>query len=105
MDPEARPPESGDAVPPPEEFAYEDLAPKKNWVDETSWYLMVMGFIGILLSGLCFFLYRNRPLRYEDFSLDANVLGKYLLLAGLTSYMLGRAIYYYRRFRSRKARR
>ena len=94
-------------LPPEEEVpSVQDLlVPKKNWVDEVSWYLMVMGFIAILAAGLCFILFRHRPLRYEDFSLDANVLGKYLLLAGLMSYAIGRILYYIRRYRRGKVRR
>ena len=79
------------------------LAPKKNWVDEVAWYLMVMGFIGLLVAGLCFFFWRNRPLSYPNFNIDANVLGKYLLMAGMASYAAGRGIYYYRRYQRRRA--
>jgi hypothetical protein len=71
----------------------------KKWVDELSWYLLVMGFITILLAGLCFFLFRNRPLTYADFSIDANALGKYLMIAGLLAYVAGRIIHYTRKFR------
>ncbi len=80
----------------------QNLIAKRNWVDELAWYLMVMGFIGLLFAGLCFFLFRNHPLTYANYSLNANVLGKYLLLAGMASYALGRIIYYVRRFRRRR---
>jgi prolipoprotein diacylglyceryltransferase len=73
-----------------------------RWLDELAWYLVVMGFIIILLAGLCFFLYRNHPLRYEDYSIDANALGKYLLIAGLLSYVGGRVIYYTRKMKRRR---
>ncbi len=79
-----------------------DLVPRRTWMDEVSWYLMVMGFIGLLTAGLCFYFFHNRPLRYADFSLDANVLGKYLLITGMASYAAGRTVHYYRRFRRRR---
>ena len=82
----------------------DDRITRKTRLDEFSWYLMVMGFIGLLAAGLCFYFFRNRPLRYADFSLDANVLGKYLLIAGMASYAAGRTVHYYRRFRKRKGR-
>jgi hypothetical protein len=82
----------------------EGLITKRTWVDELSWYCMVMGFIGLLLAGLCFFFYRNRPLVYSDFSIDANVLGKYLLMLGMASYAGGRAIFYARRYQRRRLR-
>ena len=75
----------------------------KRWLDELSWYLLVMGFIAILTAGLCFFLYRNKPLTYADFSIDANTLGKCLLIAGLLSYVTGRVIHYIRRHQKRRA--
>ena len=85
------------------EFAA-DEEPKRSgrWVDEIAWYLLVMGFIIILLSGLCFFLYKNKPLTYDDFSIDANTLGKYLLIAGLLCYVSGRGIHYFRKFKKFK---
>ena len=73
-----------------------------RWLDELSWYLLVMGFIIILIAGLCFFLFRNKPLTYADFSLDANVLGKYLLMAGLFCYVSGRGIHYFRKLKKRQ---
>ncbi len=79
------------------------LVTKRTKLDEFGWYCMVMGFIGILLAGLCFFLFRNQPLRYENYSLNANVLGKYLLMAGFLFYTLGRIIYYIRRAQIGKA--
>jgi len=42
------------------------------------------------------------PLTYSDFSINTNVLGRYLLGIGLVSYVLGRAIHYTRRLRARK---
>ena len=62
----------------------------------------MLGFIAIVLAALCFFLYRNRPLSYNDFSLNANVLGRYLLTVGLVCYVIGRAIQYVRRFKARR---
>ncbi len=85
------------------EIDFEEEIPKrKTWVDELSWYLLIMGFISILLSGLCFFLYRNKPLTYADFSIDANTLGKYLLMIGLLAYVVGRGIHYTRRLQKRR---
>ena len=80
---------------------YEDLAPGKNWVDELAWYMMVMGFVGILLAGLLFYLHKYHPLRYPDYSLNANLLGGYVLVAGLGFYVVGRLLHYYRRFQKR----
>jgi hypothetical protein len=74
----------------------------KRWMGKVSWYLLVLGFTAILLAGVCFFLYRDRPLTYSDFSINTNVLGRYLLGIGLVSYVLGRAIHYTRRLRARK---
>ena len=82
----------------------EDVPKRKNWVDEVSWYLLIMGFISILLAGVCFFLYRNKPLTYADFSIDANTLGKYLLILGLLAYVVGRGIHYTRRFQKARNR-
>ena len=80
----------------------EESGPAKNWLDTFSWYLLVMGFIAILVSGLCFFLFRNKPLTYDDFSIDANTLGKYLLVFGLVLYVVGRSIHYTRKLRNRR---
>ena len=76
--------------------------PSKRWADDLSWYLLVLGFIAIVVAGLCFFLFRNHPLTYADFSIDANTLGKYLMILGLVSYIAGRAIYYSRKLKRRK---
>jgi len=77
----------------------EETRPGKNWVDELSWYLLVLGFIAILVAGLCFFLFRNRPLTYADFSIDANTLGKYLMMFGLACYVVGRVLHYSRKLK------
>jgi len=87
-----------------EDSLYEDGA-QKNWVAGLSWYLLVLGFVAILLAALCFFLYRNKPLTYNDFSINANVLGRYLLSFGLLSYIMGRGIQYVRRFKARRENR
>ncbi len=77
-------------------------ASPKNWAGELSWYLLILGFIAILLAALCFFLYRNRPLTYNDFTINANVLGRYLLSFGVVCYVVGRTIQYVRRFKARR---
>lgn len=77
-------------------------AASKKWTGEVSWYLLIVGFSAIVLAGVCFFLYRNQSLTFNDFSINTNVLGRYLLGIGLVSYILGRAIHYTRRLRERK---
>jgi hypothetical protein len=80
-----------------------DLSPQKNWVDELAWYLLVMGFIGILLAGVLFYMHPRYPLRYEDFHINAKVLGGYVLIAGVSSYFSGRILTYIRRMQRKKA--
>jgi hypothetical protein len=81
---------------------YQDLTPQKNGVDTLAWYLLVMGFLGILTGGLFFWLYRQGSLRHADYVLNGNALGRYFLIAGITSYMLGRGLTHYRRLRRRR---
>ena len=69
---------------------------QKEWLSELSWYLMVLGFVSILVAGLCFYLVR---IQYHDFFINATALGRYLLFGGITAYAVGRGITYYRRFR------
>lgn len=89
---------------PAEEDYFLDLTPKRNWLDETAWYLMVMGFIAILVAGLLFYLHPRHPLRYEDFHINAKVLGGYFLMGGVCSYFLGRVLSYIRRMQRNRER-
>jgi hypothetical protein len=82
--------------------SYEELAPRKTWVDNLAWYLLVMGFIGILTGGLFFWLFRSGKLRYDDFILNGNALGTYFLLAGVSCYLVGRFMTHWLRIRRRK---
>jgi hypothetical protein len=81
---------------------FDVLAPKKTWVDTLSWYMLVMGFIGILTGGLMFWLYRSGQLRYEDYVLNGNVLGGYFLIAGISCYLVGRVLSHVQRLRRRR---
>ncbi len=87
-----------------EEESFQDLTPKRNWMDELAWYLMVMGFISILVAGLLFYLHPRHPLRYEDFHINAKVLGGYFLMGGVSSYFLGRIFSYVRRMQRNRKR-
>ena len=71
---------------------------EEDRLDSLSWYLVVLGFISILLSGLCFYL---AQIRYRDYVLNATALGRYLLFAGILAYGVGRMISYYKRYRRR----
>ncbi len=82
----------------------EALFEKPPWTERLSRTLVIGGFVSILLAGLCFYLSRNHPLQYDDFVIDANLLGKYLLMAGAMSYFLGRILFYRHRMGKRKGR-
>ena len=72
----------------------------KNGLDTLSWYLVVVGFLAIIAAGLFFFL---REIRYQDYVLNGVAMGRYLLGAGFLSYLAGRLLSYYRKFRKKKA--
>ena len=73
---------------------------EKNRLDTLSWYLVVIGFMAIAAAGLFLFL---REIRYQDYVLNGVALGRYLLVIGGLSYVAGRILAYYRRFRKQKA--
>jgi hypothetical protein len=81
---------------------YSPLVAEKNWMDTLSWYLLVMGFLAILTGGLFFWLYRQGSLRHADYVLNGNALGRYFLIGGVASYMVGRGLSHYRRIRRRR---
>ncbi len=97
--PNPTPPEKSGSTP------EDDIFGKPHWTETVSKSLVIGGFIAILLAGLCFYLYRNHPLQYDDFVIDANQLGKYLLMAGALSYFLGRIIFYRSRVGKGRSRR
>jgi hypothetical protein len=72
----------------------------KSRLDTLSWYLVVIGFMSIAAAGLFLFL---REIRYQDYVLNGVALGRYMLLLGGASYVAGRVLSYYRRFRKQKA--
>lgn len=86
----------------PYDGAYEDLSPRKTWVDTLSWYLLVIGFLAILAGGLMFWMYRNGQLRYEDYLLNGNALGGYFLIIGISCYLVGRILSHVQRSRRRR---
>ncbi|MDB5049794.1 MAG: hypothetical protein JWO30_2865 [Fibrobacteres bacterium] len=84
--------------------AYDSFG-KEDGLATVSWYLVAIGIGLLVLAALCLYLDRTGSrefFKHKDFSLNPNVLGRYLLLAGFVSYAGGRAITYYRRFRKRQ---
>lgn len=73
---------------------------KKSKLDLLAWYLLVMGFISILAAGLFFYLHRVGKLRYEDFTINGLALGQYFLFGGISSYLIGRSLSHYLRWKS-----
>lgn len=72
----------------------------KSFLDTVSWYLLVFGIMSIAAAALFLYL---REIRYQDYVLNGVALGRYLLLAGAVSYVAGRALAYYRKFRKKQA--
>ncbi len=72
---------------------------KEDKLDTLSWYMVVFGFVALALAGLCFYL---KTIHYRDFLLNGNLLGNYLLMFGVTLYVAGRAIKYYKRFKNKE---
>jgi hypothetical protein len=83
--------------------AYDSFG-KQEGLATVSWYLVTTGIVLLVFAALCLYLDRTGSrefFKHKDFALNPNVLGRYLLLAGIISYAAGRAITYYRRFRKR----
>jgi hypothetical protein len=75
---------------------------RQSPLDMLAWYLVAAGIMALAAAGLFIFL---RTIHYRDFTLNGAALGRYLLIAGIISYVAGRVIAYYRRFQRRKTER
>lgn len=98
--PDQIPPDGGSFTPPPN---FESLE-QKDGLATLSWYLVATGIIALVFAAICLYLDRTGARDFffhGDFALNPNALGRLLLLVGITFYILGRAITYYRRFRKR----
>jgi hypothetical protein len=87
----------------PDLSAYESLA-KRETLATVSWYFVATGIVALVLAALCLWMGRTGSTAFfshKDFALNPTALGRYLLLAGILFYAVGRIITYYLRFRKR----
>ncbi len=70
---------------------YEELA-ATPLSERISWWGVLLGFVCIGFAALLFFLHRNYPLQYRDFTINADLLGQMLLWFGLVLYGAGRIV-------------